>query len=259
MAGGITADRLADLELAYAPPFSSAKDPVNLLGYMAENVLSGDCDVVDPRELDGLVARGMDPRRRAHGRGARRRRDPRIDQRADRLAPRAARRARHRTRRRLLRGRPARTHRDRADARARYQGRNLDGGYRTWTAWTAARMALAGERDPWTPRRSSFRSTARSTPSTPFPIAEALAARVGGGLVLVSAQFHGPLDPHEYLGEQAARRHAVPVRHRSHRSTSAPRSRSRLRLERGDDRIVCMTTHGRGSCAGPRSAASPRK
>ncbi|HEY5013244.1 MAG TPA: FAD-dependent oxidoreductase [Acidimicrobiia bacterium] len=58
MAGGITADRLADLELAYAPPFSSAKDPVNLLGYMAENVLSGDCDVVDPRELDGLVTQG---------------------------------------------------------------------------------------------------------------------------------------------------------------------------------------------------------
>ncbi len=58
MAGGLTADRLADLELAYAPPFSSAKDPVNVLGYMAENVLSGDCDVVDARELEALVARG---------------------------------------------------------------------------------------------------------------------------------------------------------------------------------------------------------
>jgi NADPH-dependent 2,4-dienoyl-CoA reductase/sulfur reductase-like enzyme/rhodanese-related sulfurtransferase len=58
MAGGITADRLADLELAYAPPFSSAKDPVNMLGYMAENVLSGDCDIVDPRELDELVREG---------------------------------------------------------------------------------------------------------------------------------------------------------------------------------------------------------
>ncbi len=58
MAGGITAAHLADLELAYAPPFSSAKDPVNLLGYMAENVLSGDCDIVDPLELDGLVAAG---------------------------------------------------------------------------------------------------------------------------------------------------------------------------------------------------------
>lgn len=58
MAGGITADRLADLELAYAPPFSSAKDPVNMLGYMAENVLCGDCDVVDPRDVDGLVDAG---------------------------------------------------------------------------------------------------------------------------------------------------------------------------------------------------------
>ena len=58
MAGNITADRLADLELAYAPPFSSAKDPVNLLGYMAENVLSGDCDVVDPNELTALVGQG---------------------------------------------------------------------------------------------------------------------------------------------------------------------------------------------------------
>ena len=58
MAGGIAADQLADLELAYAPPFSSAKDPVNLLGYMAENVLSGECDIVGPRELDQLVEKG---------------------------------------------------------------------------------------------------------------------------------------------------------------------------------------------------------
>lgn len=58
MSGNISADRLADLELAYAPPFSSAKDPVNLLGYMAENVLSGDCDVVDAEELDALVHQG---------------------------------------------------------------------------------------------------------------------------------------------------------------------------------------------------------
>jgi NADPH-dependent 2,4-dienoyl-CoA reductase/sulfur reductase-like enzyme/rhodanese-related sulfurtransferase len=58
MAAGMTAGRLADLELAYAPPFSSAKDPVNLLGYMAENVLSGDCDIVAPDELEDLVAQG---------------------------------------------------------------------------------------------------------------------------------------------------------------------------------------------------------
>ncbi|MGO9878365.1 MAG: FAD-dependent oxidoreductase [Acidimicrobiales bacterium] len=58
MSGGLSAPQLADLELAYAPPFSSAKDPVNLLGYMAENVLSGDCDVVDPSEIDALSAQG---------------------------------------------------------------------------------------------------------------------------------------------------------------------------------------------------------
>lgn len=39
--GGITAPELADLELAYAPPFGSAKDPVNMLGYIAENLMSG--------------------------------------------------------------------------------------------------------------------------------------------------------------------------------------------------------------------------
>ncbi len=74
MAMGCTADRLADLELAYAPPFSSAKDPVNLLGYMAENVRSGDCDIVAAGELDGLVAQGwllLDVRsREEHAAGA---------------------------------------------------------------------------------------------------------------------------------------------------------------------------------------------
>jgi len=58
MAAGITADALADLELAYAPPFSSAKDPVNMLGYMAENIHSGTCKVVGSAELPGLVESG---------------------------------------------------------------------------------------------------------------------------------------------------------------------------------------------------------
>jgi NADPH-dependent 2,4-dienoyl-CoA reductase/sulfur reductase-like enzyme/rhodanese-related sulfurtransferase len=56
--GGITADELADLELAYSPPFSSAKDPVNMLGYMAENVRSGACDVVEYDELGRLNEEG---------------------------------------------------------------------------------------------------------------------------------------------------------------------------------------------------------
>ncbi len=58
MAAGLRSDALADLELAYAPPFSSAKDPVNMLGYMAENVLAGECDVVAPDELEDVVAMG---------------------------------------------------------------------------------------------------------------------------------------------------------------------------------------------------------
>lgn len=44
---GAKAPQLAELELAYAPPFSSAKDPVNMLGYVAENVLDGLSRLVD--------------------------------------------------------------------------------------------------------------------------------------------------------------------------------------------------------------------
>ena len=35
---GMTADKLVELELAYAPPYSSAKDPVNMAGFMIENL-----------------------------------------------------------------------------------------------------------------------------------------------------------------------------------------------------------------------------
>ena len=56
--GGLRAEELAELELAYAPPYSSAKDPVNMLGYMAENVRSGACDVVPHEELPELLRNG---------------------------------------------------------------------------------------------------------------------------------------------------------------------------------------------------------
>jgi len=42
---------LTELELCYAPPFSSAKDPVNMAGYVAENVLAGRVDVLTPEQL----------------------------------------------------------------------------------------------------------------------------------------------------------------------------------------------------------------
>ena len=38
---GAKATDLKDLELAYAPPYSSAKDPVNMVGFVAENILTG--------------------------------------------------------------------------------------------------------------------------------------------------------------------------------------------------------------------------
>lgn len=46
---------LAELELAYAPPFSSAKDPVNMLGFVAENVLTGLVSFMETDELDELL------------------------------------------------------------------------------------------------------------------------------------------------------------------------------------------------------------
>lgn len=45
MAGGIPARGLADLELAYAPQFGSAKDPVNMLGYVDDNLIDGEHSV----------------------------------------------------------------------------------------------------------------------------------------------------------------------------------------------------------------------
>jgi NADPH-dependent 2,4-dienoyl-CoA reductase/sulfur reductase-like enzyme/rhodanese-related sulfurtransferase/TusA-related sulfurtransferase len=48
--GGTVSD-LTELELAYAPPFSSAKDPVNMAGFVAENVITGKMDVITPEEF----------------------------------------------------------------------------------------------------------------------------------------------------------------------------------------------------------------
>ena len=49
---------LIDLELCYSPPFSSAKDPVNIAGYMGEDVLGGLTEPVLCRELKAALAAG---------------------------------------------------------------------------------------------------------------------------------------------------------------------------------------------------------
>ncbi|HEY8621817.1 MAG TPA: FAD-dependent oxidoreductase [Dermatophilaceae bacterium] len=53
---GMTADDLAELELAYAPPYGSAKDPVNMLGFVAQNVLDGTMPQWQAQDLDHAMA-----------------------------------------------------------------------------------------------------------------------------------------------------------------------------------------------------------
>lgn len=55
---GATVYDLPDLELAYAPPYSSAKDPANIAGYVASNILEGTIDTFQWHEVDGLIAGG---------------------------------------------------------------------------------------------------------------------------------------------------------------------------------------------------------
>ena len=51
---GMTVSDLAQLELSYAPPFGSAKDPVNLAGMIAENVIAGDVAQAQWDEVENL-------------------------------------------------------------------------------------------------------------------------------------------------------------------------------------------------------------
>ena len=55
--GGMSVNDLAELELAYAPPFGSAKDPVNMAGMAAQNVLVGDVQLAQWNEVALLDAR----------------------------------------------------------------------------------------------------------------------------------------------------------------------------------------------------------
>lgn len=45
--GNLTVYDLPEIEITYAPPFNSAKDPVNIAGYTAENILKGDLEMVN--------------------------------------------------------------------------------------------------------------------------------------------------------------------------------------------------------------------
>lgn len=53
---GLTVYDLQEMELAYAPPFSSAKDPVNMAGFVAENVLQGLMTPFYPEDVANIPA-----------------------------------------------------------------------------------------------------------------------------------------------------------------------------------------------------------
>ena len=55
---GLKATQLKELELAYAPPYSSAKDPVNMAGFMIENIASGVLKQWHLEEVDKLPKDG---------------------------------------------------------------------------------------------------------------------------------------------------------------------------------------------------------
>ncbi len=55
---GLTAIQLKDLDLAYAPPYSSAKDPVNMAGFMVENLSKGVVRQFHLEDVDGLPLDG---------------------------------------------------------------------------------------------------------------------------------------------------------------------------------------------------------
>jgi NADPH-dependent 2,4-dienoyl-CoA reductase/sulfur reductase-like enzyme/peroxiredoxin family protein/TusA-related sulfurtransferase/rhodanese-related sulfurtransferase len=56
---GMTIDQLQHLELAYAPPYASAKDPVNMAGFIGDNLLRGDLALWYAEEFPAKTSDGM--------------------------------------------------------------------------------------------------------------------------------------------------------------------------------------------------------
>lgn len=138
MAAGLTATALSQLELAYAPQYGSAKDPINMLGYVAQNISDGTTATVQWHELptamdDGTVlvdVRNAEEHTAGGIPGA-------INIPLDEL----------RTRHHELPDQPVIVHcqvgqrghtANRLLRQLGYDVRNLDGGYRTWVAGTQA-------------------------------------------------------------------------------------------------------------------------
>ncbi|NUR09828.1 MAG: FAD-dependent oxidoreductase [Nocardioidaceae bacterium] len=146
MRAGLTGSDLADLELAYAPQVGSAKDPVNMLGYIADNLHAGLTETVQWHELEREVADGAllvdvrSPAEHAGGRIPGAVNLP-VDELRHRMADLPDRRlvvhcavgARGHVAVRMLR-------------QAGYDAVNLDGGFRTWSAGISAGHPSGAER-----------------------------------------------------------------------------------------------------------------
>lgn len=52
--GGLKVEDLQDVEPCYAPPYNSAKDPVNMMGYYASNIMDGDVKTIQWSEVDNI-------------------------------------------------------------------------------------------------------------------------------------------------------------------------------------------------------------
>ncbi len=137
MAAGLTASALSQLELAYAPAYGSAKDPVNMLGYVAENTADGTTPTLQWHELDAALRDGAtlvdvrSPAEHAAGSipGA-------VNIPLDELRQRHGELARGPVIVHCMVGQRGHTA-ARLLAQRGHDVRNLDGGYRTWVAGTS--------------------------------------------------------------------------------------------------------------------------
>jgi len=78
-----------------------------------------------------------------------------------------------------------------------------------------------------------------------IPVARALAERLRGGVLLVSAPYHGPIEPRAYLAEVAERCAGVPVETFAS-DVNLPAEALLSIVGESGDRTICMTSHGRG-------------
>ncbi len=143
---GMTVFDLEDQELCYAPPYGSAKDPINMAGFVAANVLRGDTALWEPEELPLKVdqvlldVRTLQEHQNGTIPGAAHLSVDEIRDREDELDPakeylvfcQVGLRGYLAARQLTLRG---------------YRARNLSGGYRRWQMWRGSALAADLERE----------------------------------------------------------------------------------------------------------------